>query len=135
MKDTVDETIGSSEMGDLIHFKEVAQPEVRRSQSFLHWVTEELYGNALKSHTKEIPRILWLSAILYCIIGSFWLLDSLKDTGLDTSRWPISPVFNCPRFYIINHPQRSFRHNGGSGAPADGQAFECLHNAYSCPLL
>ena len=33
----------------------------------------------------ELPRIMWLSALLCCIIGGFWLLDSLKDTVLATT--------------------------------------------------
>uniref|UniRef100_A0A7S3JRE1 ADP,ATP carrier protein n=1 Tax=Aureoumbra lagunensis TaxID=44058 RepID=A0A7S3JRE1_9STRA len=33
----------------------------------------------------EMPRIMWLSALLCAIIGGFWLLDSLKDTVLATT--------------------------------------------------
>jgi AAA family ATP:ADP antiporter len=41
-----------------------------------------LYGDIQE---KELPRILFLSALLCCIIGGFWLLDSLKDTVLATT--------------------------------------------------
>ena len=41
-----------------------------------------LYGDIALD---ELPRIMWLSALLCCIIGGFWLLDSLKDTVLATT--------------------------------------------------
>ena len=41
-----------------------------------------LYGDIRE---KELPRILFLSSLLCCIIGGFWLLDSLKDTVLATT--------------------------------------------------
>ena len=41
-----------------------------------------LYGHIALD---ELPRIMWLSALLCCIIGGFWLLDSLKDTVLATT--------------------------------------------------
>lgn len=40
------------------------------------WVTY-LYGDL---EVAKLPRVTWLSMTLFCIIGSFWLLDSLKDT-------------------------------------------------------
>ena len=43
---------------------------------------ETLYG---EMSYDEMPRIMWLSALLCCIIGGFWLLDSLKDTVLATT--------------------------------------------------
>lgn len=52
--------------------------------SLLSYASKELYGDALRAHAKEVPRLVWLSVILYCIIGSFWLLDSLKDTVFAT---------------------------------------------------
>jgi hypothetical protein len=43
-----------------------------------------LYGDELRANEEHIPRVFWLSATLCCIIGSFWLLDSLKDTVFAT---------------------------------------------------
>ncbi|KAJ8609887.1 hypothetical protein CTAYLR_007500 [Chrysophaeum taylorii] len=45
-------------------------------------VLEVLYGDI---SWKEMPRVMYLSALLCCIIGGFWLLDSLKDTVLATT--------------------------------------------------
>lgn len=45
-------------------------------------VIEVLYGEVSWS---EMPRVMYLSALLCCIIGGFWLLDSLKDTVLATT--------------------------------------------------
>eukprot|EP00635_Sarcinochrysidales_sp_CCMP3193_P011699 CAMPEP_0118889864 /NCGR_PEP_ID=MMETSP1166-20130328/589_1 /TAXON_ID=1104430 /ORGANISM="Chrysoreinhardia sp, Strain CCMP3193" /LENGTH=623 /DNA_ID=CAMNT_0006828461 /DNA_START=135 /DNA_END=2006 /DNA_ORIENTATION=+ len=45
-------------------------------------VVEVLYGEVSYD---EMPRIMWLSALLCAIIGGFWLLDSLKDTVLATT--------------------------------------------------
>ena len=42
-----------------------------------------LYG-PLREHRAQMPRVAFLSATLCCIIGSFWLLDSLKDTVFAT---------------------------------------------------
>jgi AAA family ATP:ADP antiporter len=47
-------------------------------------VLEDLYGPSLRSNAEHLPRVLYLSALLCCIIGSFWLLDSLKDTVFST---------------------------------------------------
>ncbi len=47
-------------------------------------VSAALYGATLGAHAAELPRIAWLAAVLFCIIGSFWLLDSLKDTVFAT---------------------------------------------------
>jgi ATP:ADP antiporter, AAA family len=41
-------------------------------------VIEGLYGQI--PNEELLPMISWLSAILFTIIGGFWLLDSLKDT-------------------------------------------------------
>mmetsp|Transcript_29086 Transcript_29086/g.38245 ORF Transcript_29086/g.38245 Transcript_29086/m.38245 type:complete len:587 (+) Transcript_29086:70-1830(+) len=40
-------------------------------------LVEKLYGDLPWS---EMPRIAWLSLTLFCIIGGFWILDSLKDS-------------------------------------------------------
>mmetsp|Transcript_8983 Transcript_8983/g.28516 ORF Transcript_8983/g.28516 Transcript_8983/m.28516 type:complete len:546 (+) Transcript_8983:43-1680(+) len=53
------------------------QPQSRFSR-----VLEVLYGD-ISWH--EMPRVMYLSALLCCIIGGFWLLDSLKDTVLATT--------------------------------------------------
>jgi AAA family ATP:ADP antiporter len=45
-------------------------------------IIRTLYGDIRE---KELPRILFLSSLLCCIIGGFWLLDSLKDTVLATT--------------------------------------------------
>lgn len=39
-----------------------------------------LYGNI---QVRDFPRVAWLSCTLACIIGGFWLLDSLKDALLE----------------------------------------------------
>ena len=53
-------------------------PRARKLQQLIR----TLYGDIRE---KELPRILFLSALLCCIIGGFWLLDSLKDTVLATT--------------------------------------------------
>ena len=53
----------------------------RRRWSFGR-VVEVLYGEVSYA---DMPRIMWLSALLCAIIGGFWLLDSLKDTVLATT--------------------------------------------------
>eukprot|EP00953_Heterococcus_sp_UTEX-ZZ885_P016636 9344-Heterococcus_DN1.PRE.2 len=39
-----------------------------------------LYGHLPSA---DLPRVAWLSSTLSCIIGGFWLLDSLKDAVLE----------------------------------------------------
>ena len=53
-------------------------PRARKLQALIR----TLYGDIRE---KELPRILFLSSLLCCIIGGFWLLDSLKDTVLATT--------------------------------------------------
>jgi AAA family ATP:ADP antiporter len=53
-------------------------PRARKLQELI----KLLYGDIRE---KELPRILFLSSLLCCIIGGFWLLDSLKDTVLATT--------------------------------------------------
>lgn len=54
-------------------------------------VFEWLYGDTMEEDL--MPMVTWLSAILFVIIGGFWLLDSLKDTvfasivGLQYQPW------------------------------------------------
>ena len=50
-------------------------PRARKLQELI----KLLYGDIRE---KELPRILFLSSLLCCIIGGFWLLASLKDTCL-----------------------------------------------------
>lgn len=52
------------------------------SRSRFDTLIEVLYGDI---SWKEMPRVMYLSAMLCCIIGGFWLLDSLKDTVLATT--------------------------------------------------
>mmetsp|Transcript_68557 Transcript_68557/g.155023 ORF Transcript_68557/g.155023 Transcript_68557/m.155023 type:complete len:582 (+) Transcript_68557:147-1892(+) len=63
-------------------------PARAKGSKFSRWlyrVGERLYGDDLMVHHRdELPRIAYLSATLCCIIGTFWLLDSLKDTIFDT---------------------------------------------------
>jgi len=48
----------------------------------LRQIISTLYGDI---SYEELPRVMWLSAMLCGIIGGFWLLDSLKDTVLATT--------------------------------------------------
>ena len=52
---------------------------------WLRRVAGQLYGEeALQTQEPHFLRMGWLALMLSCIIGSFWLLDSLKDTVFAT---------------------------------------------------
>jgi ATP:ADP antiporter, AAA family len=55
-----------------------------REPGFTGSVLDGLWGPAFQSHAEHMPRVAFLSSMLCCIIGSFWLLDSLKDTVFAT---------------------------------------------------
>jgi len=61
------------------------KPDTPPASSLLRRIAGSLYGeDALQAHGADAPRVAWLAMMLGCIIGSFWLLDSLKDTVFAT---------------------------------------------------
>jgi ATP/ADP translocase len=56
----------------------------------------------------QLPRVMWLSIMLCSIIGSFWLLDSLKDTVFATlvglEHQPVAKVLSViTTLFVVLH--------------------------------
>jgi ATP/ADP translocase len=53
----------------------------------------------------HLPRVAWLSVVLCSIVGSFWLLDSLKDTVFATlvglEHQPVAKVLSVITTLIV----------------------------------